>query len=341
MGSSTKAEAAPGVAVAQQETAMALSAPVQSGGVRLLRPLAAPAMMIEAHNATRAFVKEVLVPGTDYGVIPGTDKPTLLKPGAEKVTLGFGCTAVPRIVEKEIDHERELRWVKRKAKWDGYGKNRRKVGEEVTEGVSLGLYRYVVEVQIIDGAGEVRGSGIGTCSTLEAKYADRPREVENTVLKMATKRAHVAAALGTFGLSDTFTQDVEDMPSVNGGQASPDDPPAVKAKMASGGGADPREFVKSFGNEHNGKGKMLGEIDDETLRSSIAWAEDKPKLAEFVANARAVLALNEKEEAAAAGGAAEAPADQAPERTPENPVGFAARDRGADAPPPDDDDLPF
>ena len=36
------------------------------------------------------FVREAMVPGQDYGVIPGTDKPTLHKPGAEKLAEFYG-----------------------------------------------------------------------------------------------------------------------------------------------------------------------------------------------------------------------------------------------------------
>src|SRR5690606_10620038 len=59
--------------------------------------------------------------------------------------------------------------------------------------------------------GVVIGEGVGSCSTMESKYIDRPRDCENTALKMAKKRAYVDATLTTFGLSDQFTQDVEDM----------------------------------------------------------------------------------------------------------------------------------
>src|SRR6267142_694369 len=57
---------------------------------------------------------------------------------------------------------------------------------------------------------KVVGTIVGSASTMEAKYIDRPRDCENTVLKMAQKRAHVGAALGAFGMSDQFTQDMED-----------------------------------------------------------------------------------------------------------------------------------
>src|SRR3712207_8854318 len=47
-----------------------------------------PAMSIESaverYNAVTEFVSRVLRKDVDYGVIPGTDKRTLLKPGAEK-----------------------------------------------------------------------------------------------------------------------------------------------------------------------------------------------------------------------------------------------------------------
>lgn len=180
--------------------------------LRVLRPVAAPAEMIKSQNEAREFIEQVLEKDKDYGIIPGVKKPTLLKPGAEKVTLGFGCSAVPKIVEREIDHDRVVKWNKQKKVWSNAYKGDRSFTWDKEEGESLGLYRYVVLVEIVDQNGEVRGSGIGSCSSMESKYVDRPRDSENTILKMATKRAHVAAVLGTFGLSEQFTQDVEEMP---------------------------------------------------------------------------------------------------------------------------------
>lgn len=182
--------------------------------VRLLRPIAQPAQVIEAQNEARAMVHQALKEGRDYGKIPGTgDKPSMLKPGAERVALAFGCFyGEPKLVEKEVDHDRVVRWVKRKKVWYTERGGARKFKWEEESGESLGLYRYVLEVPVIErGTGEVVGSGVGACSSMESKYVDRPRDSENTVLKMAFKRAMVAACLVTFGLSDEFTQDVEDM----------------------------------------------------------------------------------------------------------------------------------
>lgn len=222
------------------------SAPVEGPGTalaeirqpaRLLVPIAAPAEIIAAQEATRELITKALKKGRDYGTVPGIDKPFLQKPGAERITIGMGCYfGEPRISEKEIDHDRVVRWVKR----------RKRGGNWVEEsGESLGLYRYVIAVPVIHReSGQTVGEGVGSCSTMESKYIDRPRDSENTVLKMAHKRAAVAATLLAFGLSDQFTQDEDavvpphgqdDEPRSSaraGGAAAPaaDEPPAMCPK---------------------------------------------------------------------------------------------------------------
>lgn len=54
-------------------------------------------------NTLVEFVQTVMRPDVDYGVIPGTPKPTLLKPGAEKLTTLFGLTTRFVVVEKVED----------------------------------------------------------------------------------------------------------------------------------------------------------------------------------------------------------------------------------------------
>jgi protein tyrosine phosphatase len=54
--------------------------------------------------------------------------------------------------------------------------------------------------------------GLGSCNTKERKYIKQdPYTMDNTVLKMAKKRAFVDATLLVGSLSDLFTQDIEDM----------------------------------------------------------------------------------------------------------------------------------
>lgn len=218
-----------GTAVAVVEDQKALTMQTSVRAVGLLRPIAAPADVLSAQNETRAMVKAALQEGRDFGTVPGTDKASLLKPGAERVALAFGCYyGTPEVLEREIDHDREVKWLKRRKKWRNAHKGDREFTWEEEAGMSLGLYRYVLRVPVINrSSGEIVGAGIGSCSTMEAKYVDRPRDSENTVLKMAHKRAVVGAALITFGLSDEFTQDTEDLAA--NGVIDTADPAAVDA----------------------------------------------------------------------------------------------------------------
>jgi hypothetical protein len=199
-------------------------------GAGLLRPIAAPAEVLQAQEEARALIQQALQPGRDYGVIPGTgDKPTLLKPGSERVLAAFGCYPDPEVLEQEVDHDREVHWQKRKKRWNNKHRGDKTFTWVVEDGVSLGLYRYVVRCRLVRReTGEVVGSGIGSCSSMESKYVDRPRDSENTILKMAKKRAQIDATLSTFGLSDQFTQDVEDNPDIY--RQEPDPPPAGTAE---------------------------------------------------------------------------------------------------------------
>jgi hypothetical protein len=216
-------------AVAVVEKAGVPAVQTSARAVGLLRPIAAPGDVLSAQNETRAMVKAALQEGRDFGTVPGTDKASLLKPGAERVALAFGCYyGTPEILEREVDHDREVKWLKRRKKWRNAHKGDREFTWEEEAGMSFGLYRYVLRVPVINrSSGETVGAGIGSCSTMEAKYVDRPRDSENTVLKMAHKRAVVGAALITFGLSDEFTQDTEDMAS--NGVIDTSDPAAVEA----------------------------------------------------------------------------------------------------------------
>ncbi len=131
--------------------------------------------------AAQELQRRMLKSDVDYGIIPGTPKPTLYKPGAEKLLAHFKLSVADAIVEKED------------------------LGD--------GHVDYVVRLPIIQRAtGAVVGVGVGSCSTREKKYArNQPYDIRNTVLKMAKKRALVDAALTTTAASHVFTQDLEDL----------------------------------------------------------------------------------------------------------------------------------
>jgi hypothetical protein len=159
-----------------------------------LRPVARPVDIIEAHKEAASLIREALEDGRDYGAIPGAGpKKVLLKPGAERLCTAFGLRPTYDVVSYEADHDRVVEFHDRRR----------------GPSTSAGLYRYVVKCKL-ERDGIVVGEGVGSCSTMEQKYVSRPRDSENTVLKMAKKRALVDAVLGTLSLSDRFTQDVGD-----------------------------------------------------------------------------------------------------------------------------------
>ena len=92
----------------------------------------------DRYNALVEFTKSVMKNGKDYGEIPGTAKPTLLKPGAEKLCTLFGF--VPKFIELEGT-------------------------ADFTEG--LIFYRYRCELYR---HGELAGEGVGSCNSKEKKY---------------------------------------------------------------------------------------------------------------------------------------------------------------------------
>ena len=191
----------------------------------IIRLQVSPGDLITRHKELTELIDKALVRDTDYGIIKGTKNPTLLKPGAERIAVAFGVSIAYEVTEREIDHDRKVSWKKREKKWRNQHDGDREFTWLEVSGESLGLYRYVVRCDLVSRqTGMSVGNGMGCCSTMESKYIDRPRELENTVLKMASKRALVAAVLNTFGLSDRFTQDMEDMPD-HGKEAPADTPP--------------------------------------------------------------------------------------------------------------------
>ena len=131
----------------------------------------------------QAVVQGALKPGHDYGIVPGCDKPSLLKPGAEKINMLMGVATGYEIMSKEEDFDK-------------------------------GFYAYNIRCFLSKG-GMVICEGVGSCNSKEKKYISQdPHSIANTILKMAKKRAYVDATLSLASLSDIFTQDIEDMPEL-------------------------------------------------------------------------------------------------------------------------------
>lgn len=177
----------------------------------IVKPAVNIALLIEAHKATEELIAKVFEDDVHCGAIPGTyregqknkAKKVLLKPGSDLLIRAGNLRAVYEVVSEELDHDRRVPWIKKR--WDD--KQRRYY---VNEGESFGFYRFVIKCKIMTMADELVAEAIASCSTMESKYIDRPRDCENTVLKMAQKRAKASAVIEAYGLSNSFTPDLED-----------------------------------------------------------------------------------------------------------------------------------
>lgn len=204
------------------------------------------------------FVSEYMVLGEDYGQIPGTPKPTLYKPGADKLCELYGLSDSYRVIDRLVDFDR-------------------------------GLFDYEIECTLSRDA-VVIATGLGSCSSFEGKYRWRDSKykcpecqketiikgkeeygggwlcfqkkggcnakfdvddqrivgqtmgqvenddiatLKNTILKMAKKRAKVDAVLAATRSSGVFTQDVGDDEGKKKPPTAPIQPPQRKSESAS------------------------------------------------------------------------------------------------------------
>jgi hypothetical protein len=161
-------------------------------------------VMVEEREAFTEFVKGFLKKGQDYGEIPGAGKKqTLLKPGAEKILRLYNCRAEYDVQDTSTSETR----------------------------------RYIVSARVYEiSTGLLVATGVGSGNSGEQKYqqaiqsrnrragesAKRRRQpppaevtaddLDNTVLKMAKKRALVDAAQALGLASEFFTQDLDEVP---------------------------------------------------------------------------------------------------------------------------------
>jgi hypothetical protein len=139
----------------------------------------------EQRRLITEFISQHMKAGTDYGTIKFTkrdgseveSKPSLFKPGSEKFCSLFHFRPV---FERDNDT------------WEMSGK-------------TPGLFTY--KCNLVAANGSIVGEGRGSASV-----GEKQGWTVNNAIKIAEKRAQIDAVLRTGGLSDFFTQDLEDMP---------------------------------------------------------------------------------------------------------------------------------
>jgi hypothetical protein len=154
-------------------------------------------------NVLMDWIRSALVEGVDFGSIPtkrGPSKKSLWKAGAEKICGMLNVTAVfPTLADYE---------------------------KAALAGVEI--KNIILRCELISSSGAMMGSGIGARNVKEDDYGDL-----NKSLKMAQKSSHIDATLRMAGLSEIFTQDLEDKAApVDTAPAPPPPPPAAATNPA-------------------------------------------------------------------------------------------------------------
>jgi hypothetical protein len=142
------------------------------------------------------WIKEKLMKnGVHYGVTPHqvSEKPCLYQPGAQLLNVIF---------QHAPSYQREVQ---------------RLEDDIFLFNIDCTLTHYPT--------GMVVGAGMGGANTGESRYKDKnPLQVYNTVLKIGAKRSYVAATVSCVGVSEIFTQDLEDDLLPEGAGGAPQQP---------------------------------------------------------------------------------------------------------------------
>ncbi len=152
---------------------------------------------IQMRDVLNKLFNDLLQQGIDFDRISGTDKPTLLKPGADLLCQVFRLApGKPEIIKCIEDFEK-------------------------------GIFSYTISLQILHrDTGGLVSTGIGSANSQEIKYKYRnadqggkkvkivnpePADQQNTLVKMAAKRAYIDGVIKATGASRMFMEDAENM----------------------------------------------------------------------------------------------------------------------------------
>lgn len=178
---------------------------------------------VHRYNAVVEFTQQVMKKDKDYGIIPGTGtKPTLLKPGAEKLCSLFGLVPEFVTVDKITDFDGGLFYFHYLCRLTRNGQLVATGEGSANSKEKKYRYRNIPEWKATDNEKatalriETRNKRNGGTYQVYVLENQEPFDFINTLQKMAQKRALVAATLIAANASEFFTQDVEDMSIIEG-----------------------------------------------------------------------------------------------------------------------------
>lgn len=188
------------------------------GGALAQSPAAgrmAVADVIQHYAMVQEVKQAIMKPKVHFDTIPGTPKPTLLKPGAEALCMAF--RVADDYVVEDLSTPDAVRY---RVKCIGsHQVAQAKLGEGMGEASSdEEKYRWrkaVCDEEFDETPANLRrikyGKDRNGSFYKQKQIRTEPADMRNTVLKMALKRAKVGMTINVTACSDMFSQDLEDM----------------------------------------------------------------------------------------------------------------------------------
>ena len=239
------------------------------------------------------ILTEVMVEGIHYGKIPGTDKPTLLQPGAEKICATFRLAPKYDVEDLSEPHNNLFRYRVKCSIYtirDGYFVGSA-VGEASTAEEKYQWQRAVCQEQWDEADPTQRRKKWKEDGTHILQIQRNGADLANTCLKMATKRALISATRCSTACSDLLDVDLDeeavaDLVKEQAKEQTKDQAPAQKPKAKTP--PAPRVPYGNYKDKHiDDPAVPLAEL--QYLANSTEKGLDDPKRAKFKAQNQAFL----------------------------------------------------
>jgi hypothetical protein len=214
------------------------------------------AELVARVQRVREVMRDLMQEGVHYGRVPGTQKPSLWKPGAELLLLTFRIG--PRLEVEDLTTADEIRY---RVKVIGISQLS---GDVLAEGIGEAStneekfrYRAAIHPKEWDATPEDRRRVKFTRDGSEIpQIRTSPADLANTVLLMAVKRGTVNMTRVVTACSDIFDQDLEDLPAELL-QAGTGQSPAAAATKPQVQRASEKNGTKPTPPVENGAGKFI------------------------------------------------------------------------------------
>lgn len=221
------------------------------------------------------ILTHIMIKDVHYGTIPGTKKPTLYKPGSEKILRTFHIGVDPSENVQDLSTPDEIRYRVYLRAFNqatgstiGYG-----VGECSSNEEKYRWRRPVCENEFDEAPDDMKRVvwRVGQKGPYQAKQVrTNPADVANTILKMSKKRAQIDLTLTVTAASDVFEQDLEDIPQEvregiveNSKGEKPDMTPPKEKKQQEKKSGDPSvrdKLIKELEEYCSGDAEMMEDV---------------------------------------------------------------------------------